>query len=659
MPRKKLAASKAVSRAKDAAEIDWTDLDGAESNPALPPRHQRNPTGTSNAIREKSKKARISSFRTQRERERRLALGGNTRSQKTLTQLNFVNLLRRNDHFELQYLSEAEGDGNASDGAEAKRGRKKRRNAPKSKAPMREQNDTLTQMSARLNQNRAGNAVDGDQVDMPKNGPRRNSTRRTRKRPVCELETIIEESEQGSGDDNNGQAKRARRGGGQHADSVKAADVVDLTAGDDTAAENTVGGTINGLCRTAIDAPKSMKPTIPVTPQKKFSKRVVPSSQSPESPEITLSSQDWALESPSRPRPPLKEISNSKPMGISGKPLASPEPEPKWQASDGEPKNTAQSSMQAKGTVMKQDPSTRLPPSTLATPSGSEQQRPQVTANELKRSLVVSESSDINRILDSSPPQSERVINDTEDESGDEGVDFDDAFSQLSDAEIQVSQQRRSQRGTVAGDTHTVSESSGIETRGSHVSLSDDHSHSTLGSELSILYCRRPMSYHFSTDDIPDLSSTALAELLATQGQVPRSQNTSVPAEDGDGHPLELVPESSPVVPGSDGENDANDADGPPSSPILLVESSQRLPSGCDADSKDQPHDQPPQPPPPPQQQQDEQEDGGRRRGLLTASQLLTESLMESIPAPPGWTSSQLSDLQEEEEISSAPQNNQ
>lgn len=236
--------------------------------------------------------------------------------------------------------------------------------------------------------------------------------------------------------------------------------------------------------------------------------------------------------------------------------------------------------------------------------------------------------------------------------------DFEDALSHISgpdnqqglpgDEETIVGYDQES-RGDTSDDLPSPVPNSGTDLE------ADIHnSEFTLSSDASIYYHRQQQCTQFPVGPIPTLSTQKLAELFpqhdsSQQAQVEASlPEPVVPATNHDATPQlppstqtetqtqtqtqtqdpEVVPESSLVQP-LEPTNPANNS-GPKShdhEPVVLVESSQpvdRLNRQSSARKQD---DEP--------------------RRILSTSQLLTDSLMESIPAPPPWISSpNLSELE-------------
>lgn len=595
----------------------------------------------------------ITSSRTQQRRMRRLLNGGNTRSQKTLTQIKFVDCPPAGEGDDdndanLEYIGQQPtADTRMNNSGERSR---KRRNG--GSEIMDSTDDTLTQMgwigstaatasvpASRHNQlGAARRASRGERQLSPI--PERKLLNRSgaKKRRVSEMETIEEEPEPEDVDEDDWRSKRIKTshepGDMVEADNFETLDVENAENNQSAPHENadTAIKFDNPLNDTENSG--SSKPRIPMTPQKPRG-RVIPSSQSPESPEVIYLDQNKLPESPSRP--PLKAISHNTLSGaISSEGRNVPSEESKSKELFPLLKSDHQDVAPAGNVTPGSDEGRIDAPVQTATNSTNQTLQPQridEVANPINDYARVDGTNDAKDCGSESQRNRVEVVNGTDDESDAEGGECCDTFSQLSDARIHRSQQPQQQSYRYPGpDDQTAS-------RPSHPSdppedgLPEDVPQSTAGSDMSILYCRRPMSSHFepTNHDVPNLSSGGLAELFATQGmEVHQGYGASGNDKDAECVGTEFDRESLPAhrddMPGPTA---ADDSTGPPSSPVVLVESSQR---------SDEPH----------HNQPEGQSESGSGRGLLTASQLLTESLMESIPGPPGWTSSQNCDTQDE-----------
>jgi hypothetical protein len=169
-------------------------------------------------------------------------------------------------------------------------------------------------------------------------------------------------------------------------------------------------------------------------------------------------------------------------------------------------------------------------------------------------------------------------------------------------------------------------------------------SETNLSSEASILYQRRQPATQFPLEPIPTLSTQKLAELFPQESSIQQTmtepsctkssahkvQSLSGPSlqtqtqsqtQDPDEYSTEMIPESSPVTRHGD-YTSAGDAILPRNraQSVVQVESSQivdRLKGQADPDEDSRP------------------------KGMLSRSQLLTSSVMESVPVPGFWMGSQ------------------
>ncbi|GIJ82657.1 hypothetical protein Asppvi_001166 [Aspergillus pseudoviridinutans] len=170
------------------------------------------------------------------------------------------------------------------------------------------------------------------------------------------------------------------------------------------------------------------------------------------------------------------------------------------------------------------------------------------------------------------------------------------------------------------------------------------HSETNLSSEASILYQRRQPATQFPLEPIPTLSTQKLAELFPQESSIQRTMTetsctkssahkvqalsdpslqtqTQSQTQDLDKYSTEMIPESSPVTRHGDCTS-TGDAILPQkrAQSVVQVESSQivdRLKRQADPDEDSRP------------------------RGMLSRSQLLTSSVMESVPVPGFWMGSQ------------------
>lgn len=227
-----------------------------------------------------------------------------------------------------------------------------------------------------------------------------------------------------------------------------------------------------------------------------------------------------------------------------------------------------------------------------------------------------------------------------------EDADFDDTMTQSSQSGRQDGDDKSYAAGSDSGPHSDDSQdlpppvpNSGTDLEGGDGNYSD----LTLPSDASLLYRRIPQHTQFPAGPVPLLNTQRIAELFppdsstqqgsnggSTRGQSSPPKNdhsdilcpqtqTQTQSQDPLKMSTEVVPESSPVQ--RDAE-DTNDVDHPhpippPQESVVLVESSQPV------DRINRHKDPVPEP-----------------RRLVSAGQWLTDSVMESIPAPP-WQLSQ------------------
>ncbi|GAD96084.1 conserved hypothetical protein [Paecilomyces variotii No. 5] len=172
-------------------------------------------------------------------------------------------------------------------------------------------------------------------------------------------------------------------------------------------------------------------------------------------------------------------------------------------------------------------------------------------------------------------------------------------------------------------------------------------------SQASIYYKRQPRSTQFPEGPVPLLNTQKLTELFprydeTQQARVEISSLPPSPAKESVHHPsspqtpkqtftqtqtqtqsqseqrpissTQLVPESSPLVPCTDVRNFTTNTQSQSDHPVVLVESSQPVDKLHRLASSNQVTSQ---------------------NGVIPASRWLTDSVMESIPPPPRWISSQ------------------
>ncbi|KAF7162332.1 hypothetical protein CNMCM5623_007677 [Aspergillus felis] len=197
-------------------------------------------------------------------------------------------------------------------------------------------------------------------------------------------------------------------------------------------------------------------------------------------------------------------------------------------------------------------------------------------------------------------------------------------------------------------DRSPLSDSQDLPPPISHPGLEDEpgplQSETNLSSEASILYQRRQPATQFPLEPIPTLSTQKLAELFPQESSIQQTMTetsctkssahkvqalfdpslqtqTQSQTQDLDKYSTEMIPESSPVARPGDYAS-TGDAILPQNraQSVVQVESSQtvdRLKRQADPDEDSRP------------------------RGMLSRSQLLTSSVMESVPVPGFWMGSQ------------------
>ena len=550
----------------------------------------------------------IVSSRSQQRRMHRLLSCGNTRSQKTLTQIKFVDCPpadEEDDDLDLQYIGEP-APANSRPNNTGAGGQRRKSRGTRTGAMDTTNNDTLTQMDwIRSTADAASSTADRwshrgavkrarrRRERQPSPIPERELWDRggANKRRVFEMDIIQEESEPEDMDEGASRSKRVKT---SHCSDGKlnrprnfgAPNTCD--AGDDQKPASQGDVDPAAPLESAVNSPGVAglpNPTIPITPQKQR-ERVIPSSQSPESPEVIFLGQNELPASPSRP--PLKTISHNKISGadaLRGQgTVLSPESKPKGLSS------VLLEECKPDMISAENAPLPERRNMTMASNDDHNETDLQ-TVESAGRNLRPAAANDSIRLMDGRPGmnrpsdgnngrlESQRkhveVVNDTDDESDAEVDGFSDGFSQLSDAEIPRSQLPRQQSDHHPGLGHGTTASQLPDLPGQQENgFADNALQSTAGSDMSILYCRRPMSYHFGpTDhDVPDLSSDGLAELFTTQGFGGRHACQASNNENAEHVETELVRESSPVQPDdTNGLAVEDNESGPPFSPVLPI----------------------------------------------------------------------------------------
>ncbi|KAH1601473.1 hypothetical protein KXX34_003836 [Aspergillus fumigatus] len=245
---------------------------------------------------------------------------------------------------------------------------------------------------------------------------------------------------------------------------------------------------------------------------------------------------------------------------------------------------------------------------------------------------------------DKPPPSTERtVVYETDAET-----DFSDDEPIVSGPNEEPNVMLFEDRDDEDGDRSPLSDSEDLPPPISHPGLEDEpgllQSETNLSSEASILYQRRQPATQFPLEPIPTLSTQKLAELFpresstqqtttepsCTKSSAHKVQALSDPSfqtqtqsqtQDQDKYSTEMIPESSPIT-WHAGYASTGNATLPQNraQSVVQVESSQRvdrLKGRVDPDEDSCP------------------------RGILSRSQLLTSSVMESVPLPGFWIGSQ------------------
>ncbi|DAA74275.1 TPA_exp: Uncharacterized protein A8136_3473 [Trichophyton benhamiae CBS 112371] len=511
------------------------------------------------------------------QRQHRLALGGNSRSQKTLTQLNFVlpqDYPGSEDDDAGSQLEAETTDGEERGGPRPKKqtirdhyGRKRKRQ--RDDRP----NRTLTQM---VN-------VDWTLPRADKNDSGHHNSRHPRKRRGVEMETILEDVEndvdEGDGAPNP-PADNVPKEGENKLEELPA------RKGQSRREISSEQATRHG---------KMLPPTNPVTPRKQ-TRWVIPSSQSPESPEITLNS----------PRTP-RSVKNS-PVRLS---LASPAAPLfnkrrsllRFDANDYDSQvvpDDGYFGISAPGS-----PASALSsPRAISDPSISFGEDINARFNATRRERQTQE------LQASEPGQPECIVYETDGEAKPESME--DVCPNAPG--IKGTQKS----GSSDQDGPQLSPESNIEQSSQNIPAS-----TYMSDTMSVYYTRQPMSYAFEKFHASQ-SSKDVSESARYTEIVESSQSNLLYIGDSDNQ--ESLAKARPQ---HEGENTSstrrNDTEPNQAasalSPVVQVESSQRSESEVEVEV---PGSQ-------------ALETGTQTRRIITCSQLLTESLMESIPGPPTW----------------------
>ncbi|PGH33876.1 hypothetical protein GX50_03276 [[Emmonsia] crescens] len=608
-----------------------------------------------------------SKSRVNRQRQHRLALGGNTRSQKTLTQIDFVKqaqaLLARDDENEdgadLGYIDGENGDGDYGMGSvRSSKGRKSSGNGKGGSSRKKAGSRTAGRKKA--------NEIDEEDDDrtltqmgyvMPSKGWDHDSRNHQLQaglgwvRRGVQMETIGEEPEAELGD---GALQEARTNGedqmGRRTRKRKASEV-------------------DAECRPAQNKPPPSRDfgggpssEAPRTPRKPI-RLVIPSSQSPDSPDLMI--YPWTFKEPP-PRFPLAPQSRNMTPKKAASPFLKSEYKTPIRVSQVAQYEIPESSFDSAGisspirscaeepTVGFETTPTTSPPvvpeedsnKTLSTLFHS-------LPNQLKEEDPKTDPGNSGTNVRDAEKSKNTVIYETDAESGDE--EFHDSIPHISGDEIdswrtqsQLFHDSRSRNEE--DDDNNILHALPSQRSNSDQETYNDLPGTTLGSGPSMLYYRKPMSSAFDPgSELDNIDTQRLAELFPD----PQAENQECAI-----HPLSTIPEEheaehekpddaptrrsaenshTDFVPNSpprqQPDNTAERNIPPPSSPpVVLVASSQQNDMG-DAE-------------PDLTECIDSQ---SNYWGLVTASQLLTDSMMESVPGPPMWTSSQYLSQEEQE----------
>ncbi|EQL38394.1 hypothetical protein BDBG_02093 [Blastomyces gilchristii SLH14081] len=603
--------------------------------------------------------------RINRERQHRLALGGNTRSQNTLTQIDFVKRAQallalddehEDDGLELEYIDRDNWDGEYGESGQSSKRRKgsgkRDSTGKKSGIAGRKEVDetdgedddrTLTQMGYVMRS--SGWDCDG--------GTRHLHAGLGKRKGVPLMETIGEEPEAEMGDET----------------LQKISTNCDSHIGRRSKKRKASEANIEGYPSQIVHPPPlnsgaDISAAGPVTPRRPI-RLVVPSSQSPDSPDLIISPRTFKEPPPKFPLAPL-------PHNVTPKKATSPlknEYKTSSRVSRTTPYEIPESSFYSAGTcsssrscpeesvighettpttspplVFEEDSNTKLP-----TSSHDLQNKIRTEGQEIG-------PGDPDTTVRDAEKSKNRVIYETDAETEDEEV-YDSIFHISGNdhdswrTQSQLFHNCRSGNDDGDGDDNTLRE---LPTQYRNLGPETCHTlpENTLGSEPSILYYRKPMSLAFDPgSELDNIDTQRLAELfpaveaeneecaISPLSTIPEEEHesqqgkgeddtTSKPAENSQ---TNLVMNSQPAQ----HLNTAIEGNIPPPSspPVVLVASSQQSDVG-DAE--------------PDQIACGDSQIGCQ--GLVTASQLLTDSMMESVPGPPIWMSSQHLSQEEQED---------
>ncbi|CAG7944409.1 unnamed protein product [Penicillium olsonii] len=375
--------------------------------------------------------------------------------------------------------------------------------------------------------------------------------------------------------------------------------------------------------------PKMPAQTEPVTPQKSR-RREIPSSQTPESPGLTIiTSSQFRSATRSPFKRTLPNPSNDHTQGVKQE-----SPEERRVVDDSQSRGHSPSLWRTETESQNKPESLNMPPPNNSEHFSSSQPPRQFDSQELPFG-----EEDISR--DERTKRERTVIYETDADS-----DYDET------EETEETADRSSMTPKPTNADHTVRQASSQVVQNGPESPDDDSpdddspdlplpdadAPSSLNwddappseppmSDASVCYQRMHAATQFPHEPIPTLNTQKMAELFPSEGNTQISKPGSLPTRghipgpfsqtqsqsQGDKDPTEMVPESSPVR-----ENDDNEADHAtfqrPQAPqsVVQVESSQAV-----------------------------DRDGQWQGNVLSRSQILTSSVMESVPMPNFWMGSQ------------------
>lgn len=416
-----------------------------------------------------------------------------------------------------------------------------------------------------------------------------------------------------------------------------------------------------------VDALAKNSVPMPVTPQKP-GRTEIPSSQSPESPGFAVISSSQFVRATAT-RSPLKHVSPNSSHGLS---QTRQDPRRSVMKASQSPVHI---SLQSKTTILESpimgdsvllsaSPSTKEQTTPIVFPSKPElDQETEESLSEYMHSGTKVQEPSKDGTEDSGSIDAERlVVYETDAETEYSDLD-DDSMLRISDSghtktddgdNTNVSKNGRNPTIYNSDDPPPPVPNSGTDLEGGDTYTSDFN----VSSQASVYYKRQLRSTQFPDGPVPVLSTQKMAELFPRDDstQQARVQITSVPLSSQPNESIpqhssprtpkralietqtqtptptqsqsekhrksstQLVPESSPLVPCTDVRNFTNNSQTQSNHPVVLVESSQPVDKLHKLSNSNQMTSQ---------------------KGVIPASRWLTDSVMESIPPPPPWMSSQ------------------